>query len=97
MKSKHPTPWKVLPAGQDVKIIDGDYSGEYSAEDDCIVDANGEEVVGCSEWMRGEENFEYICACVNKFGGMSLEEVKNCQIEIWVESKPDEQKVSVEE
>lgn len=96
MKSKHPTPWKVVKCGQPVgqPWPDGRFS---EAEDDCIVDANNEEVVGCSEWIRGEENFEYICACVNKFGGMSLEEVQNCQIEIWVESKPDEPKVSVEE
>ena len=61
-------PWRVVLAGCDVKVDKfiismGPYV--YTAEDNCIVDAEGFEVVGCSEWMRGSEWFEYICKCVN--------------------------------
>lgn len=54
--AKHPLPWRVLPART---------NGNFNPEDDCIVDANGAEVVGTSEWLRGTENLPFIIACVN--------------------------------
>jgi hypothetical protein len=49
MSEQTKLPWRVVAAGCVVKM-DGIGHG---AEDDCIVDASGEEVIGTSEWLRG--------------------------------------------
>ncbi len=95
MQNKHPTPWRVAKAGEKIGPVDDGYQSK--AEDTCIVDANNEEVVGCSEWIRGEENFEYICACVNKFNGADVEKVNASEVEIWIEWKMPEPKIKIEE
>ena len=64
-ENKHPRPWRIAKAGENIPDTDG-YIG--TAEDDCIVDANGFEVIGCSEWIRGAEHFAYILECVNGSG-----------------------------
>lgn len=94
MQNKHPTPWRVAKAGEKIGFDRGEYRSE--AEDDCIVDANNEEVVGCSEWIRGEDNFEYICACVNKFHGAVLENVIKSQVFLNVDDVK-ETKIQIEE
>lgn len=54
-------PCRVVPAGGTVK---GQF-GDFYAEDACIVDAEGREVLGCSEWLRGAEHLPRIVACLN--------------------------------
>lgn len=52
-------PWKAVKCGSPVLKPDLSKPGNpyYSrAEDDCILDKNDEEVLGCSEWMRVEWN-----------------------------------------
>lgn len=58
----HPTPWRVVQAGE--RVIRCGYTGH--AEDTCIADANNVEVIGCSEWIRGEESFQFIVDLVNR-------------------------------
>lgn len=77
-------PWSIVQEGDDIKHLsqvtkEGNViTREYTthAEDTTIVDADGFEVVGCSEWIRGDENFERIILCVNacaKFTNKQLE------------------------
>lgn len=74
-------PWRILEGGEEVnKKLSNDYNYTTTAEDTCIVDKDGFEVVGCSEWMRGEENFERIVLSVNALSHLSLEELKNFSI-----------------
>jgi hypothetical protein len=61
--ANHPAPWRVLTGG-DLVAVD-----RFS--DDCIVDANGAEVIGSSEWMHGEENLPFIVECVNRNAAVS--------------------------
>lgn len=49
--------WKVVESGD----------AEYQ-EDTAIFTLNGQEVVGCSEWMRVDDGvFEHICALHNEW------------------------------
>lgn len=72
-------PWKVLEGGGKVNITYDHLSGihQTTAEDTCIVDADGFEVVGCSEWIRSDENFERIVLCVNACKDFTDEELLN--------------------
>lgn len=63
---RHPAPWRVVEAGG---AVVNSISATYKAEDDCIVDANGAEVIGTSEWLRGGENLAFIVDCVNIVAG----------------------------
>lgn len=66
--SGHPTPWRIVDAG--CGVINSE-NRKFRAEDTCIVDAIGREVIGSSERLRGEDNLERIVACVNACGGIS--------------------------
>lgn len=72
--NQHPTPWKWVEAGNIIKIRapHQDLFEDFVqvAEDDCIVDASGFEVIGSSEWIRGNENFGLIIDCVNYVSGI---------------------------
>jgi len=48
-----PGPWRPAKCGSDVNVMSHD-GKQYitQAEDDCIIDNNGVEVMGCSEWIR---------------------------------------------
>lgn len=75
-------PWKVLDGGEKLKVNlfpknSPPIPYEKTAEDTCIVDADGFEVVGCSEWIRGDENFERIVLCVNACKNFTDEELLN--------------------
>lgn len=48
--------------------------GDFYQEDICIITLDGEEVVGCSEWMRAERAvFEYIVKIHNDMLGEANE------------------------
>lgn len=74
----HPAPWRTAQKNELIYTVFT--LGEYEAEDTCIVDANNVEVVGCSEWIRGEENFPHIIACVNACEGISTEALGNNKV-----------------
>jgi hypothetical protein len=59
---KHPAPWRVAKCGE---IIKRPAFEKHEAEDVCIVDARNCEVIGSTEWMRGEEALPFIVDCVN--------------------------------
>lgn len=48
--SHTPGPWKAVQAGS--RVRSGPGGDLYECEDDCIVDQNNVEVLGCSEWLR---------------------------------------------
>lgn len=78
-------PWKVLEGREKVNVKYDHQPGiirQVTAEDTCIVDADGFEVVGCSEWIRGDENFERIVLCVNACKNFTDEELLNNQLAI---------------
>ena len=58
LQTKHPLPWKAVEAKSEIAYtFTNQRTGETKrsetiCEDDCIVDANREEVLGCSEWLR---------------------------------------------
>lgn len=57
LEAAHRGPWKAAKAGSPVLNESLSKPGApyfSSAEDDCILGPNGEEVIGCSEWMRVE-------------------------------------------
>lgn len=54
-------------------LLDGD---SHKPEDACIVDKDNNEVVGCSEWMRGDENFQRIVLCVNACADLTDDQLK---------------------
>ena len=57
-------PWKFVPGGE---VIGGTEYGPDRTEDDSIFTIDGEEVIGCSEWMRADkETFEHIIRLHNK-------------------------------
>lgn len=50
------------------KVYDPEETFEYSAEDMSIITADGEEVVGCSEWMRADrEVFDHVVELHNRW------------------------------
>lgn len=54
-------PWKFIELGSEESKI-------YGCEDDSIFTLDGEEVIGCSEWVRGEiETFEHIVMLHNEY------------------------------
>ena len=63
----HPRPWKVVGACTKIYMNRSDLINgiKYPCEDCCIVDGNNVEVIGCSEWMRGEENLRIIVDIIN--------------------------------
>ena len=65
-------PWRVHDSIECVNL-DGQ---THPPEDTCIVDSEGNEVVGCSEWIRGDENFDRIVLCVNACANLTDEELK---------------------
>jgi len=67
----HPAPWRVADGDSVYENILLGKPYETRAEDTCILDANNHEVVGCSEWIRGDENFAFIVECVNKCAAAS--------------------------
>lgn len=74
----HPAPWRVAQKNELIYTVFT--LGEYEAEDTCIVDANNVEVVGCSEWIRGEKAFPRMIACVNACSGISTEALENNKV-----------------
>ena len=64
LNNTHAGPWKAVSGGSKVFCPDISTPDEpyYSrAEDDCILDANGVEVLGVSEWIRVEwEDLEFM-------------------------------------
>jgi hypothetical protein len=44
---KHPTPWRIVAASG--------YVNSHYVEDESIFDANNQEVLGCSEWLRAAD------------------------------------------
>ena len=68
-------PWSIVEAGDLVNEEDCPDSPSR-AEDACIVDSDGFEVVGSSEWMRGSENFDRIILCVNACANLTDEQLK---------------------
>ncbi len=67
-------PWSITDGK--VKAIYSFGLHESNAEDTCIIDKDGFEVVGCSEWMRGEENFERIILAVNATATLTNEQLQ---------------------
>jgi hypothetical protein len=62
MPEKNPLPWKVNPAWEAYCLID-----TFGATPAPILDANGEEVFGTSEWLTIEEETVYfIIEAANK-------------------------------
>lgn len=57
LAAAHRGPWRAATARSDVLSESLSKPGEpyfTTAEDDCILGPNGEEVLGCSEWIRVE-------------------------------------------
>jgi len=49
------------------KVVDPTAGAEYKVEDISIFTVDGEEVIGCSEWMRAtKETFEYVVKLHNE-------------------------------
>lgn len=57
LEAAHRGPWRVAKSGEPVLQENLSKPGATyfsSAEDNCIVGPDGEEVLGCSEWIRVE-------------------------------------------
>lgn len=69
--SKLKTPLRVVKCGEVRYLTIEDKKAHYIpiAEDDCIVDADGVEVIGSSEWMRGSENLQALVDAYNQVNG----------------------------
>ncbi len=61
----HPRPWKVVEKGTTYLLSLGD---KFSAvtDDRAVLDANGVEVIGSSEWMRDEGALQLMVDLVNE-------------------------------
>lgn len=62
----HPLPWSVATSTD--QVFEPLTRSWYAPYDDCVVDANGVEVLGSSEWMNGGEALPFIVECVNRVG-----------------------------
>lgn len=63
LAATHKGPWRVAEAGAEVLQLGFEQAEPCfdTAEDDCIVGPDGEEVLGCSEWLRVErEDLEFM-------------------------------------
>ena len=63
----YPLPWKAVSAGAHVKHKDDPHARLFRSEDACIVDAQGYEVLGASEWLRCDVGvLQWIVQTVNQ-------------------------------
>ena len=85
-KAARPGPWKAAEAGSNVLDPELSKPGApyyWKSEDDCILDQNEEEVLGCSEWMRvdwvdlefmahAREDIDFLLAEIKRLREMKL-------------------------
>ena len=74
-------PWHVVEAGGAVVVSHRQSTRTYNAEDDCIVDSAGREVLGVSEWIRVNESDLNFMAHAKQDVQDLLEEIKRLKME----------------
>lgn len=78
LESTHPGPWQAAKSGAPVLQRNLSKPGApyfSGAEDDCILGPDGEEVIGCSEWMR-------VCWADLEFMAHARQDIADLLVEI---------------